>query len=106
AMSRCEKGVDPGRISFESAPHLHRQKRNLRLRSVIEAEDTHLPVGRERLGPKYLGEPSRTIAALQLHLEQPVLGMHKADTERGVFVVLRDDQRDAIGITLDADFRF
>ena len=76
------------------------------MRSAIEAEDPHLPIGCQRFGPKYLGEPSRTVAALQLHLEQPVLGMHKAETEGGVFVVLRDDQRDAVGITLDADFRF
>ena len=89
ATARCEKGVDPGGIGVERALHLRRQKRDFGFGGAIEAEHPHLPVGRDRLGPEDFGEPAGAVAPLQLHLEQPVLGMHKAEAEGGVFVVLR-----------------
>src|SRR6516162_9030809 len=100
-MARREKGVDPGGVCFEPAPYRRRQKRDFGLGGAIKAEDAHLPIGYQRLGSEYLGEPSGAVAALQLHLEQPILGMGKAKAKGGVFVVLGDDQRDPVGIALD-----
>src|SRR5262249_21663094 len=68
------------------------------------AEDTHLPVNRESLPSEDLGEPPGTVAALQLHLEQAVLGMNKTKPKGGVLVVLGTYHRDPVGVALDADF--
>jgi hypothetical protein len=41
---------------------------------------------------------------LQLHLEQPILGMGEAEAESGIFIVLGRDQRDAVGVAFDPNF--
>ena len=48
-----------------------------------------------------LGQPAGAIAPHRLHLEQPVLGMRKAETEGGVRVIARGDQRHAVGVARD-----
>ena len=102
----CQESVDPGGISLEPASDRRGQKRELGLGGAIEAEDAHLPVGRRRLRPEDLGEPSRTITALQLHLEEAVLGMDEAEAEGGILVIAGGDQRHAVGIAVDADLGF
>jgi len=87
--------------AVEPAPHRRRQCRNFRLDGAIKPEHPHLAVGRQRLPPKNLGEPAGPIAPLQLHLEQPVLGMGKAEPERGILIARSGDQRHAIGIAGD-----
>ena len=63
--------------------------RNLGLGGAIEPEHAHLRVDRHRVRPEDLGQPSGAVAPLQLHLEQPVLGMGETEAEGGVVVVLR-----------------
>ena len=62
-----------------------------------------MPVDRHRIGPEDLGKPAGAVAPLQLHLEQPLLGMHKPEAEGEVFVVSCDDMRHSVGIPLDPD---
>src|SRR5215472_4343908 len=105
-MTRSEKGVDAGCVSLEPAPDACRQKWDLALGGTIKAENPHLAVSRHCLGPESLCEPPGAVAALQLHLEQPVLGMCEAKAKGCVFVVLRGDQWDAVSVALDTDFGF
>ena len=103
---RCQKRVDPGGIGLEPGFDLRRQERDFGLGGAIKAEDAHLSVGCHRLRPENLGEPSGAIAALQLHLQQPVLGMDKAEPKGGVRVVTSGDQRHAVGVALDPNCAF
>ncbi len=100
---RFEKGVDPGGIGLERAVHRRRQERYFRFGGTIETQHPHLPIDRQRIGSKDLGKPAGSVTPLQLHLEQPLLGMDKTEAESDVFVALRDDVRHAIGVPLDPD---
>ena len=68
---------------------------------AIEAEHAHLRVDRHRRLAENLGEPAGAVAALQLHLEQPVLRMGEAEPEGEVVVVLGGDRRYAVGVAGD-----
>ena len=70
---------------------------------AVKAEHPRLPVRRYRLGPENLGEPSGAVTPLQLHLEQPLLGVHKSEAEGEILIVLRNDPRHPIGIPFDPD---
>ncbi len=100
---RCQECVDPRGVGLEPGPHFSRQKRDLGLGGAIETEDAHLAVVCRRLRPEDLGQPSRTIAALQLHLEEAILGMDKAEAEGGILVVASGYQGNAVGVAVDAD---
>ncbi len=86
-----------------AAPHRRRQQPEFRLGQAIEAENAHLPVGRDRRLAEDLGKPAGAVAPHHLHLEQAVLGMREAEPEGGILVVRRGDQWHAVGIARDRD---
>ncbi len=103
AAARRALGVDSPRIGREHLPARRREKRDIGRGGAVEAEHPHLPIDRQSLLPEDFGEPAGAVTPHQLHLEQPVLGMDKAEAEGGVRAVPGEDQRHAVGIAQDAN---
>ena len=81
--------------------HLIGKLGQLPLGGAREPERAHHPIAVQRSRGEPLGKPPGAIAALHIHLEEPVLGVHIAERERGIEVVVGDNGWDANGIAGD-----
>lgn len=103
ALAGAELCIDAGGIGFEGLAQGRARGPELRLGRAVEAEDAHAPVDGEDIRPDHLGQAAGTEAAHRIHLEQPILGVEKAEGEVGVVARGGGDAGHAPIITANGD---
>ncbi len=93
-----EVGVDALGVRVERRARLGRQQRQLLLGDPPPAEGADEGVRRRRGLAQHLREPAGGHVPADVHLPEPVLGVHEALGEEQVVAAGRVDLRDAVGV--------
>ena len=97
----ADPGIDPGGIGVEPLFQGGRGRLCLRLGQPVDPQPAHVAVHVEGRRAQYLRQPPGPRAAHQFHLEEPILGMHEAEREKGAVPVTGADARHAVAVTGD-----
>ncbi len=105
-LSTVQESVDSGRIGVENGPEFGRHGVHADGGPPVDPQCPHEAVAPEGRISHDLRQPPGAETALHVHLEQPVLGVHKAERHIEIMAAGSRDRGDAVSVTHHPDRLF